>query len=91
MSTNPLLTHTAENESSILHHVDSDKVTLEYLNTYAELHLAHPIVDLSLIPHSSSYFGNPMVESPPQKDLDIYEIENGEILELPPAPPEFEE
>ncbi|KAH9314760.1 hypothetical protein KI387_023387, partial [Taxus chinensis] len=29
--------------------------------------------------------------SPPQKDLDIYEIENGEILELPPAPPEFEE
>ncbi|KAH9293700.1 hypothetical protein KI387_041096, partial [Taxus chinensis] len=49
------------------------------------------MVDLSLIPHSSSYFGNPMIELPPQKELDIYAVENGEDLELPPAPPEFEE
>ncbi|KAH9321021.1 hypothetical protein KI387_015660, partial [Taxus chinensis] len=55
------------------------------------LHLTHHVVDLSLIPHSSSYFGNPMIELPPQKELGIYTVENGEDLELPPAPPEFEE
>ncbi|KAH9289351.1 hypothetical protein KI387_033468, partial [Taxus chinensis] len=55
------------------------------------LHLTHHVVDLSLIPHSSSYFGNPMTELPPQKELNIYTVENGEDLELPPAPPEFEE
>ncbi|KAH9315474.1 hypothetical protein KI387_024101, partial [Taxus chinensis] len=46
---------------------------------------------LSLIPHSSSYFGNPMTELPPQKELNIYIVGNEDDLELPPAPPEFEE
>ncbi|KAH9306952.1 hypothetical protein KI387_011356, partial [Taxus chinensis] len=55
------------------------------------LHLTHHAVDLSLIPHSSSYFGNPMTELPPQKELSIYTVENGDDLKLPPAPPEFEE
>ncbi|KAH9310149.1 hypothetical protein KI387_038060, partial [Taxus chinensis] len=72
-------------------HINSDRATLDYLKTYAELHLTHHMVDLSLIPHLSSYFGNPMAELPPQKELNIYTVENGEDLELPPAPPKFEE
>ncbi|KAH9321945.1 hypothetical protein KI387_016584, partial [Taxus chinensis] len=72
-------------------HVDSDRATLDYLNAYVELHLTHHMVDLSLIPHSSSYFENTMVELPPQKELEIYMVEDGEDLELPPALPEFEE
>ncbi|KAH9296159.1 hypothetical protein KI387_039747, partial [Taxus chinensis] len=55
------------------------------------LHLTHHMLDLSLIPHSSSCFGNPMIELPPQKDLDIYMVDNGEDLELPPTLPDFEE
>ncbi|KAH9303432.1 hypothetical protein KI387_015015, partial [Taxus chinensis] len=55
------------------------------------LHLTYHEIDLSLIPHSSSYFGNPMIESSPGKDLEIYEVEEEGDLELPPAPLEFEE
>ncbi|KAH9308387.1 hypothetical protein KI387_036298, partial [Taxus chinensis] len=88
----PMLTY-IETESKFLisYHVDSDKVTLGYLNTFVELHLTHHEVDLSLIPHSSSYFGNPMIESSPGKELKIYEVGEEGDLELPPSPPEFEE
>ncbi|KAH9309265.1 hypothetical protein KI387_037176, partial [Taxus chinensis] len=55
------------------------------------LHLTHHVVDLSLIPYSSSYFENPMIELPPQKELGIYTVENGEDLELSLTPPQFEE
>ncbi|KAH9314813.1 hypothetical protein KI387_023440, partial [Taxus chinensis] len=79
------------NNSIILDHVDSDRATLGYINGYAMLHLTHHEVDSSLIRHSSSYFGNPMIELPPQKELSMYTVENGDDLELPPAPPEFEE
>ncbi|KAH9311658.1 hypothetical protein KI387_026693, partial [Taxus chinensis] len=34
---------------------------------------------------------NPMIELPPQKELSIYTVENGDEMELPLAPLEFEE
>ncbi|KAH9308841.1 hypothetical protein KI387_036752, partial [Taxus chinensis] len=79
------------NESTILDHVDSDMATLDYLNTYAALHLSYRMIDLSLIPHSSSYFRNPMMDLPSQMEPSICTIENGDDLDLPPALPEFEE
>ncbi|KAH9327185.1 hypothetical protein KI387_007363 [Taxus chinensis] len=86
--TNSLLNR---NESTILDHVDSDMATLDYLNTYAALHLSYHMIDFSLIPHSSSYFGNPMVDLPSQMEPSICIVENGDDLDLPPVPPEFEE
>ncbi|KAH9287754.1 hypothetical protein KI387_031871, partial [Taxus chinensis] len=55
------------------------------------LHLTYHEIYLSLISHSSSYFGNPMIESSLGRGLEIYEVEEEGDLELPPALPEFEE
>ncbi|KAH9303528.1 hypothetical protein KI387_043890 [Taxus chinensis] len=85
---NPL---SSGSESTILDHVGNDAATLDYLNAYAALHLSYHTLDLSLIPHSSSYFGNPVTDLPSQKEPNIYAVENGDDLDLPPAPPEFEE
>ncbi|KAH9314164.1 hypothetical protein KI387_022791, partial [Taxus chinensis] len=86
--TNPL---SSGSESTILDHVGNDAATLDYLNAYAALHLSYHMLDLSLIPRSSSYFGNPVTDLPSQMEPSIYAIENRDDLDLPPAPPEFEE
>ncbi|KAH9296818.1 hypothetical protein KI387_028500, partial [Taxus chinensis] len=72
----PISAHAkVENNTTTLDPSDNDKVTLEYLNTFAKLDFTHSIVDLSLNPHSSSYFVNPTIEPPLQENLEIYEVE----------------
>lgn len=88
--TNPILAYIeTKNDPVTLDYVKNDESMLGYFNAYTDLYPVHHKGGFTLIPHSSSYFGDPTMGPSSSKCLEIYEVEEEGELELTSSPPDF--